>query len=109
VTRSADEVVTEFCNKWASPDPDVLAGYFTEDAVYHNIRMEPVNGREAIKTRRRSPAPSPSHPSREQTQKRVSDAEFVRFCVCSPKRSGQQGHLVVGFVGEDLEHRAPGG
>ena len=50
MTRSPDEVVTEFCKKWASPDPDVLAGYFTEDAVYHNIPMEPVNGREAIKS-----------------------------------------------------------
>ena len=49
MTRSPDEVVTEFCKKWASPDPDVLASYFTEDAVYHNIPMEPVNGREAIK------------------------------------------------------------
>ena len=27
----------------------MLAGYFTEDAVYHNIPMEPVNGCEAIK------------------------------------------------------------
>jgi limonene-1,2-epoxide hydrolase len=41
--------VTEFCKLWASPDPDQLAGYFTEDAVYHNIPMEPVTGREAIK------------------------------------------------------------
>jgi limonene-1,2-epoxide hydrolase len=49
MTRSPDEVVTEFCTKWASPDPDELAGYFTEDAVYHNIPMEPVKGRDAIK------------------------------------------------------------
>ena len=44
MTRSADEVVTEFCKLWASPDPDVLAGYFTEDAVYHNIPMAPADG-----------------------------------------------------------------
>jgi limonene-1,2-epoxide hydrolase len=49
MTLSADDVVTEFCKKWASPDPDELAGYFTEDAVYHNIPMDPVQGREAIK------------------------------------------------------------
>ena len=49
MTRSPDEVVTEFCKKWASPDPDELAGYFAEDAVYHNIPMEPVKGRDAIK------------------------------------------------------------
>jgi limonene-1,2-epoxide hydrolase len=49
MTRSADELVTEFCKRWASPEPDELAGYFTEDAVYHNIPMDPVRGREAIK------------------------------------------------------------
>ena len=49
MTRPADEVVTEFCKLWSSPDPDQLAGYFAEDAVYHNIPMEPVEGREAIK------------------------------------------------------------
>lgn len=46
---SPDDVVTEFCKKWLTADPDELAGYFTEDAVYHNIPMEPVAGREAIK------------------------------------------------------------
>ena len=48
MTRSPADVVTEFCRKWASPDPAELAGYFTEDAVYHNIPMDPVQGREAI-------------------------------------------------------------
>jgi limonene-1,2-epoxide hydrolase len=49
MTLSPDDVVTEFCKKWLTADPDELAGYFTEDAVYHNIPMEPVQGREAIK------------------------------------------------------------
>ena len=49
MTRSADDLVTEFCTKWSTPDPDELAGYFTEDAVYHNIPMDAVQGREAIK------------------------------------------------------------
>lgn len=48
MTRTADELVTEFCSLWAAPDPERLAGYFTDDAVYHNIPMEPVHGREAI-------------------------------------------------------------
>ncbi|MDT5100855.1 MAG: limonene,2-epoxide hydrolase [Mycobacterium sp.] len=48
MTSSADDLVTEFCAKWATPDPEELAGYFTEDAVYHNIPMEPVQGRDAI-------------------------------------------------------------
>jgi limonene-1,2-epoxide hydrolase len=49
MTRSADELVTEFCKRWATPNPDELAGYFTEDAVYHNIPMDPVRGRAAIR------------------------------------------------------------
>jgi limonene-1,2-epoxide hydrolase len=49
MTRSADELVTEFCTKWSMPDPDELAGYFAEDGVYHNIPMDAVHGREAIK------------------------------------------------------------
>ena len=48
MTRSADELITEFCKLWSSPNPEELAGYFTEDAVYHNIPMEPVQGRAAI-------------------------------------------------------------
>jgi len=48
MTRTADELVTEFCKLWSSPNPEELAGYFTEDAVYHNIPMDPVQGREAI-------------------------------------------------------------
>lgn len=49
MTRSAADVVTEFCAKWSNPDPDELATYFTEDAVYHNIPMDPVVGRAAIR------------------------------------------------------------
>ncbi|HEX2214943.1 MAG TPA: limonene-1,2-epoxide hydrolase family protein [Mycobacterium sp.] len=49
MTRTPADVVTEFCRKWVSPDPEELAQYFTEDAVYHNIPMPPVQGREAIK------------------------------------------------------------
>ena len=49
MTRSPGDLVVEFCKLWASPNPEELASYFTEDAVYHNIPMAPVQGREAIK------------------------------------------------------------
>jgi limonene-1,2-epoxide hydrolase len=49
MTRSADEVVTEFCKLWSTPDLDEITGRFTEDAVYHNIPMPPAEGREAIR------------------------------------------------------------
>jgi limonene-1,2-epoxide hydrolase len=49
MTQSPADVVTEFCKLWASPDPERLASYFTEDAVYHNIPMDAVTGRDAIR------------------------------------------------------------
>ncbi|MDG4666077.1 limonene-1,2-epoxide hydrolase family protein [Mycobacterium sp. 236(2023)] len=49
MTRSPDDVVTEFCAEWTDPDPAALAKHFTEDGVYHNIPMDPMVGREAIK------------------------------------------------------------
>jgi SnoaL-like domain len=49
MTSSADDLVTEFCMLWATPDAEKLAAYFTKDAVYHNIPMQPLRGRTAIK------------------------------------------------------------
>lgn len=46
---AAADLVTEFCGLWSDPDPAVIASYFTEDAVYHNVPMEPVTGRTAIR------------------------------------------------------------
>lgn len=42
-------IVTEFCAAWERMDADELAGYFTDDGVYHNIPMEPAEGRDAIR------------------------------------------------------------
>ena len=47
--ESPIEVVRRFCAAWSSDTgAEELAGYFTEDAVYHNIPLEPVTGRENI-------------------------------------------------------------
>ena len=46
--RSADEIVTEFCAAWGRGDVTAIVDSFTDDAVYHNIPMEPVAGKEAI-------------------------------------------------------------
>lgn len=43
------DVVRAFCGAWAELDVDALAAYFTDDALYHNIPMEPVTGRDGIK------------------------------------------------------------
>ena len=44
------EIVRRFCAAWSNVDPDQIAEYFTDDAVYHNIPMDPITGRDAIKS-----------------------------------------------------------
>lgn len=47
--ESPIEVVRSFCAAWSrNIGAAELAAFFTDDAVYHNIPLEPVTGREAI-------------------------------------------------------------
>lgn len=47
--ESPIEVVRRFCAAWSSDlGATELAAFFTDDAVYHNIPLPPVTGREAI-------------------------------------------------------------
>ena len=43
------ELVSAFCAAWANGDADELMAYFTDDAVYHNVPMDPLEGAEAIR------------------------------------------------------------
>ena len=42
-------LVRRFCDAWPAGDIDALVEFFTDDATYHNIPMEAVNGKDAIK------------------------------------------------------------
>ena len=43
------EVVRRFCSAWSDDVGSVeLAAFFTDDAIYHNIPLTPVTGREDI-------------------------------------------------------------
>ena len=44
------ETVRSFCDAFARRDPDEILGFFTDDAVYHNMPMAPVNGTTAIRS-----------------------------------------------------------
>jgi len=47
--ESPIEVVRKFCAAWGDGmATDDLAACFTDDAVYHNIPLDPVTGRDAI-------------------------------------------------------------
>ena len=43
-----ETVVRDFCRAASESDVEKLLGFFTDDAVYHNIPLDPVQGREAI-------------------------------------------------------------
>ena len=49
MTISNAQLVRDFCEAWSRKDAEELGGYFTEDAVYHNIPMQPVTGKAAIR------------------------------------------------------------
>jgi limonene-1,2-epoxide hydrolase len=46
----SEQVVREFCDVWSSSDLDRIMSFFADDAVYHNIPMDPVVGTEAIRS-----------------------------------------------------------
>jgi limonene-1,2-epoxide hydrolase len=49
VSERPVDVVTRFCAAWAVGDLDAIVDFFTDDAVYHNIPVDPVTGRDAIR------------------------------------------------------------
>ena len=44
------EVVRRFCDAFSRRNPDEILDFFTDDAVYHNMPMPPVQGKAGIKT-----------------------------------------------------------
>ena len=45
---SHTDLIVDFCAAWSRLDPAELAGYFTEDGVYHNMPAGPIQGRAEI-------------------------------------------------------------
>jgi limonene-1,2-epoxide hydrolase len=43
------ETVRRFCEAFGRRNPDEILEFFTEDAVYHNMPMPPVQGKSGIK------------------------------------------------------------
>jgi len=44
-----ETVVREFCAAWPERSIDKLLNFFTDDALYHNMPMEPVTGKDGIR------------------------------------------------------------
>jgi limonene-1,2-epoxide hydrolase len=49
VPKSSLDVVTSFCATWSKLDVDEMMEYFHPDALYHNIPVDPVVGRDNIR------------------------------------------------------------
>ena len=49
MASDAEKVVSEFCKAWSRRNLDEILSLMTEDAVYHNIPLQPAKGKEAIK------------------------------------------------------------
>ena len=45
----ADKIVRDFCEKWRTGDVEGLVEAFADDAVYHNIPMQPCRGKDEIR------------------------------------------------------------
>ena len=45
----ATDVVRRFCAVWSDGDLDAIMSFFADDAVYHNIPVDPVTGTDAIR------------------------------------------------------------
>ena len=43
------ELVRNFCTAWGDGDLDALIDYFTDDATYHNMPIDPVTGKDSIR------------------------------------------------------------
>jgi limonene-1,2-epoxide hydrolase len=45
----AEQVVLDFCAAWGRRDVDEILSFFTDDAIYHNIPLDPAVGKDAIR------------------------------------------------------------
>jgi len=45
----SERLIRDFCDAWSRRDIDELLGYFTEDAIYHNMPIDPAQGHDAIR------------------------------------------------------------
>ena len=49
MSAEAEKIVNELCKSFESKDLDKIMPFFAEDAVYHNMPIEPVKGTAAIR------------------------------------------------------------
>lgn len=49
MTTDNEQIIRDFVTAWSRRDADELLGYLADDAVYHNMPMQPVQGHDSIR------------------------------------------------------------
>jgi|SRR5690242_9412649 limonene-1,2-epoxide hydrolase len=49
MATDAEKIVNDFCTAFERKNLEELMGYFADDAVYHNMPMDPAKGKDAIR------------------------------------------------------------
>jgi limonene-1,2-epoxide hydrolase len=49
MANDSERVVRDFCAAWVRKDIEEILGFFTPDAVYHNMPLVPLRGIDAIR------------------------------------------------------------
>jgi limonene-1,2-epoxide hydrolase len=49
VSTDNEKLIMDFCDAWSRRDIDELLSFFTPDAVYHNMPMDPAHGVDQIR------------------------------------------------------------
>ncbi len=44
-----EQIIRDFISAWSRLDADELVSYFTEDGIYHNMPVDPVQGTDALR------------------------------------------------------------
>jgi limonene-1,2-epoxide hydrolase len=43
------DLIRKFCDSWSKGDIPAIVGYFADDAIYHNMPIQAIQGKDAIK------------------------------------------------------------
>lgn len=95
-----EDLVREFCQAFSRRDIDEILGYFSDDAVYHNIPLAPAQGTAAIRATLETFVPG--SPEIEFVMHHVASAGDVVFTERTDKMTfgGKQVALPVAGVFE---------
>jgi limonene-1,2-epoxide hydrolase len=92
-----EQIVRRFCAAFSQRDIDELLEFFADDAVYHNIPMEPARGKDAI--RATLEAFVPGSPEIEFELRHIASAGTVVFTERVDRMTFAGNHVALPVAG----------